>query len=131
MRNWIYLILLMLCSCSPGSIKDCRFEANGVVKDLVADLRKISSKDDLIKYSRPIQKKFSKLVDLMIVAQKYSHGELEDQEIISMDDQLLLEMKRLYQIDGIKEEMENLQRDSLLRLDSFDLSEKKKSNQYR
>lgn len=118
-----FLILVLLVGCNPTSQVEWRFEGEAATKELVSQLEKVESLEDLQREAPKIKKSIGKIVDLAIAAKKYqiSHPDMLEASFDSthISDLLKNEISRLYQIDGATGIMEELERDSLHRLDQF------------
>lgn len=123
----LLLILFFLTGCGPSSVEDCRREANGVMRSLVATLQDVQNQEDLREKGPKIEKDSEALVSLMIRIKKLQEkgGEVKESDNRMMSDRLLQEMQRIYQIDGARELMESYQREALLTLDADHQSKKK------
>lgn len=121
---WIWIFLLvMLSGCSPSSMEEYRFEGESLVRSLIEECQKIESKEDLLLEKPRLKKKFDKIVDLMIAARKFQVKHL-DSEIpvdlrLAASNALKEEFIRIYKIEGCQSLMEDIQRDSLHKLDLF------------
>ena len=125
MHRLIYCVFLLLfCGCGPSSSEDFRREGEAISRLIARDLKKLKSREELVQAEPLLKKRFSDLVDLMIEARKFQqkHPEeiaLEDLEHEVSDD-FLVELKRIYHLEGGREIIENCQREALIRLDSFE-----------
>ena len=94
------------------------------------DLQKIESREQLVKVVPRLKVHFEKLVDLMIEAKKFQ--ETAEEEFAPLPTQasekLLLELKRIYQLEAGGELIEKAQNEALLRLDRFEKSLQKKKS---
>ena len=127
----ILRLAIVLCGtflftgCSPTSLSEYRAEGEGYIKKLIEELIEIDSVSQLEEKEIRLKKRFSAITDLMIAAKKYQikHpndiGELTTWQL-EMSDALKKEMIRLYQIDGCASKLEEIQRDSLHKLDLFE-----------
>ena len=118
------LILFFLISgCSPNSLKEYQTEGEALAKLLISELREVESTADLLKRSAKVKKIFSQLTELMICAKTYQMKHPEEQGLDfsqrETSEILQRELMRIYQIDGCQDLMEDLQRESLHRLDLF------------
>ena len=117
-----FMLLLLLTACQPNSKQDFHSEGTSLAKTLIFDLREIHSKEDFLEIAPRVKKKIQKLTDLMILSVHYqTKHPSEREEIIDRrySDLLLEEFKRIYAMQGCREIMESLQRDSLHRLDAY------------
>jgi len=123
MRVYFFLILILLIGCDPGSMEEYRYEGESVSRLLCNDLVKIESTGDLKAQAPKLKKKFVQLTELMIKAKKHQLMHPEEVQIrevnMYLSDQLKMELMRLYQIEGCQMVIEDLQRESLHKLDLF------------
>ena len=119
------MVFLFLCTaCSPHSLEDFQHEGEAVSKQLIVELKKIETREDLLKALPRLKEKFEKLVDLMIEARKCQlEGDeyeiaVESNTLIS--EALAQEMKRIYRLEAGRELIEKAQKEALLRLDAFE-----------
>lgn len=123
--RYLPIILFFLASCSPTSLDDYHHEGEAVARSITSDLKKIHTKEEFLTKAPKLKKKFHKLVDLIISARKFQQGHsenhLENSFLLdtTVSDDLLAEMRRLYQIQGIREIMEEVQSGALNRLEIF------------
>ena len=118
------LILGLLCGCGPSSTDDFKQQGEAISRLITRDLKKVKSREELVKIVPLLKKRFSDLVDLMIEArkfqQKYPDALAAEELEPEMDDALLTELKRVYRLEGGREIIEDCQREALIRLDSFE-----------
>ena len=104
-------------------MQEYRYEGESIARSILYDLVDVHSKEDLILLTPSLKKKFSKLTDLMLIANKYHKNHSEDEENEEIDhrisDALKEQFIRIYQIDGCQEVMEEIQRDSVHRLNKL------------
>ena len=114
-------LCLVLCGCGPHSVADFQREGEAIARALTADLRGIERREDLIAASPKLKKHFNQLVALMVKARKYRQQHLEEEVLEPLyQEELVVELKRVYQIEGGRAIMEGVQREALLRLDGFE-----------
>jgi Tfp pilus assembly protein PilP len=122
-----YLLLFFLVSllgCSPNSLEDYHHEGQSIVKKLIEDLKPIQSREELELALPILKKRFEALVDVMIASMKFQdkhEGEFfeeKEEYAFSLDDELLEELKRVYQLEKGRELIEKAEREPLLRLDA-------------
>lgn len=117
---------LFLSSCSPNSQEDFQLETQAVCRILTEQLQTVKSRDELIDKMSGLKKNFNRLVDILIEARTYQteHPELvwNAAAVVQQDwsEALQGEMRRIYNLEGGKELIEEAQRPSLLRLDRFE-----------
>ncbi len=101
-------------------------EAQAVCRVLTEQLRNVKNRDELMDAMSGLKKSFNRLVDVLIEARAYqtAHPELvwNSASMVQQDwsEALQGEMRRIYDIEGGKELIEEAQRPSLLRLDRFE-----------
>ena len=126
MKYLLFLSLFCLIGCSPTSLDEYHYEGESVARQLLIDLEKVNSQEELISQSSKLKKRFSTIVDLVIAARKHQLKHPDD-EITTMEhtisDLLKNEFTRIYQIEGCQGIMESMQRESLHRLDRFNNKE--------
>lgn len=127
MKQLFLILTLILMGCSPANTQDCQREAAGIMRSLAASLKKVQTREDLIGQGHKIKKEMNKLVQIMVRIKKLQEksGPVLVEADRAASDLLLLEMKRIYKIEGIRELMETYQREALLELDAFDQSRRK------
>jgi hypothetical protein len=110
---WIWLCLF--CSCSPTSLSDLRCEAEGEMKQLTIELKEIYSNEDLEKRAKRVKKRFNQLARLLVATRNFE----DDSSFQSLAaEALFVELARLYEIPGMREQIESLQREAVHILDS-------------
>lgn len=117
-------LLLCLAGCSPQTLEDFHHEGQGLTKTLIEDLKPIQCREELEEALPLLRKRFEAFVDLMIEASEFQAkrpGEYFEELgfSYSLDDELLEEMKRIYELEKGRELIEKAQREPLLRLDSY------------
>lgn len=120
MRRYLF-VLLILTGCGPSTPEEYRSEGESILRHLQSDLNKVESLVDLKVRAPRIKKKFTELTELMIRIKKtqltYPADWVQQPLNTYLSDQLKTEFIRIYQIDGCQKLMEDLQRESLHRLD--------------
>lgn len=125
-RALLFFVFLFFSSCSPHSLEDFQHEGEAHLRILCRELNKIDSREVLAQAEPRLKKIFNRLVDLMIEARKYQREHPEEQ--ISegalcdhfLNEALMLELKRVYQLEGAREIVESAQKEALIRLDAFE-----------
>ena len=112
-KIWLLSLLLILAGCSEGF----HHTGEGVSRELVFKLKEIDRYEDLLEQEDALEKKFQKLVDVMIAARK---GGALAAPMGPYAEALQQELIRIYQIEGACEIIERAQREALIRLDAFD-----------
>jgi hypothetical protein len=110
MRRTLYFIIVAsLCSCQPQSYEDFREKGRSKTRSLIAELKHVRTKDQLIVHEPKIQKGFANLAELMEEARHFrsSHPDLEPPPLTGEDkelsDQLRLEILRVSRLEGGRE----------------------------
>jgi len=128
MRRWLCLLLLLV-GCSPTSKEDFQYEGEAICRQLVEELKKVQSREELIKAAPKLKGRFNELVDLMIEARVYEQQHEEEFDVIPQasetSQQLLTELKRVYQLEAGRETIEKAQKEALLKLDAYEARRKK------
>lgn len=121
--RYFCLLFLFLVACSPSTLSEWRVEGVSIVRDLVEELDSISTLKELEAKKISIKKKYNQLVNVMIEANKYEEeeGDLLPESFYS--DALRDQYLRLYEIEGAKKLLFEIQKDSLHKLD-MDFSKK-------
>jgi hypothetical protein len=115
MRNWAFIFLAGLVSCSPCSFDELRCDGEAETKKFTDELRKIQTKDDLSRSLPKIKKRFNKIAGILIELAEYQK---KDPEPISRaGDELFIEMARIYEIPGGREAIESCQSEAVHSLD--------------
>jgi hypothetical protein len=110
------LILLFLVACSPTSIKDLRLEGEAETKKLAFELRKMETKEELIRAVPKLKKRFNRIADLLIQAHEFRKEEISKEPTLASEE-LFIELARLYEIPGAKEVIEGAQKEAVSKLD--------------
>ncbi len=123
----LFCVLIFLSSCSSSHLEDCRERGREVTKILLSELKEIKKKEDLSAKAATLKSLFNELVDRMIEGReilKKSQGIEEIKEFSRKDlilsQELRMELKRIYQIEGGRECIEKFQEGALLRLDAYE-----------
>lgn len=124
MQRLFLIFFLFLASCSPSTLSEWRVEGVSIVKDLVEEFKSIETLSDLKSHKRTIQKKYSKLVEVMIEASSYQEGDETLRPESFYSDALKAQYLRIYEIEGGRELLFEIQKESLHKLDQFVRSKK-------
>ncbi|MCH9620850.1 MAG: hypothetical protein S4CHLAM20_02560 [Chlamydiia bacterium] len=124
MRTYFLISLLFLASCSPSTLSEWRVEGVSVVKDLVEELKTIDSLTALENKKSSIKKKYSKLLNIMIEADNYDEDESTLRPESFYSNALREQYIRLYEIEGARELLFEIQKESLHKLDLHTRSKK-------
>ncbi len=105
-------------------MEEYRREGEALSRKFTEQLQQIETREDLVKALPEIRKRYDEIADLMIEVDEFKEehfGEAIDawyptDDLVS--EALMIEMKRIYRLEGARELMENAQRESLFRLDA-------------
>jgi hypothetical protein len=117
MKTYFIIFLLFLVSCSPSTLSEWRVEGVSVIRDLVEELKEVPDLKSLEGKKATIKKKYSKLVYIMIEAEKYEEEENTFLPESFYSDALKAQYIRLYEIEGCRELLFQMQKESLHKLD--------------
>jgi hypothetical protein len=125
--RFLYLFALVgfLLSCSPQSIDEFQEEGEGIVRSLIHDLQEITTQEELLAASNQLQSNFNRLVSVMIAAEEHVKAFPEQNQLCAtgynreLNEQLRLELHRIYKIKGGKKLIEKTQEKALHRLDIY------------
>ena len=107
-------VLSIFSSCS--NLKKEERKSYEKMHDLVSIFEEIETKEDVIGHSIQLKRAFLELVDL-IDEFKNEKKEVSHPILDKESDKLLFHMKRVYEIEGAKELIEEYQKMALLKLD--------------
>ncbi len=111
----IFLVFCYAASCSPSNLQELRCEGEGEVKKLVAELKKIETREDFEKSAKKLRKHFHRIADLLIKARGFPEGgELPPE--MALSDELFIELARIYEIAGGRAMVEKSQEEAVRRL---------------
>ena len=113
-----FLIFCFLVSCSPSTLSEWRVEGVSVVRDLVEELEQVATLVDLERRKASIKKKYNRLVQIMIEAEKYDEEDAL-RPFSFFSNALRDQYVRIYQIDGGKEFLFEVQKEGLHKLDLY------------
>ena len=119
--NLLFLILFFFVSCSPRSYEDFRYEGEAVARSIAQDLKAVRTKEDLEKILPRLRKKFQKLADLIVALRKFRQEQPPEEACYSAyeakaNEELHSEIRRIYQMPGARQLMEQAQRDALTQI---------------
>jgi hypothetical protein len=120
----LFFSLILLIGCAPSSSQEFRQEGEALCRSLAKDLQKVDSREDLIKMTPLLKKRFLQVAELMMQARAFQRkhaGEamVEDHGDLLASEVLMMEMKRIYMIEGARKIMEDTQREALFTLDAY------------
>ena len=134
MRTFCLLSLAaLLVGCGPDTLQEYRQEGQATTRNLIREMRSISSREQLVDAVDRLEALFDELADVMIGARERQDEELRDAPLplTDRDHQLSAALKaeidRLYQIEGGRDLVEAAQRDALSRLDAFEYRRSRRS----
>ena len=112
--------LLFFVACSPSSLEDFRYEGESICKDLTQELKKIETSQQLIVKAPKLKTYFDKLVVVIIQAKKFQKEHEGENSIMDGKSQvsqnLLGELRRIYELEGGRELMEKIEQEALIKL---------------
>lgn len=123
MRQGLFLLfLLSLGGCAPSSLDDFQQEGDALCRQMIEQLQKIHTREDLLKAVPLLGVRFDAMVELMIQARLYQQKHPDDESFYESkwSDSLRDELLRLYTLEGGRDLIERAQREPLLRLDAFE-----------
>lgn len=119
-------VLLVVGGCSPSSLQDFRQEGRRLNRELLAELQKLHTRQEVQQAAPILQQHYQEIVQLMIAARDFQQQHPDD-PIPELDEtdqqlsrQLMNELNRLYRIEGVREIIEKAQEPALSRLDAFE-----------
>jgi GTP1/Obg family GTP-binding protein len=124
MRVFFFLGCLILTACAPTSLDEYRREGEALCRRFTEDLQKIETREDLVKELPKIKRFYEEIADLMIEVKNFKEAHLgEATDTWSTPDDLasetlMIELKRVYRLEGAKELLEGVQRETYFRLDA-------------
>jgi hypothetical protein len=133
MRQLVFFFgILVLCGCSPSSSQDFQKEGESLCRKLVVALQKVENTEDLQVMIPFFKKQFQALVTLIIQQRQFQDKFPEDEALeipianAGVNELLVIELQRIYQIEKGREIIEKAQKDALNRLDAFEKERKKR-----
>ena len=119
MKRYFLVPLLFLAACRPSTLSEWRVEGISIVRDLVEELEGISSLEEVEAKKGSLKKKYNALVYVMMEASSYEEEEGEIVPDSFYSDALRQQYLRLYEIEGGRAALFEIQRESLHDLDKF------------
>lgn len=105
-------------------------EGEAVCREITDELKNVQTREELAKAVPKLKTKFNKLVELMIDARTFQQESEEAFDPMAVKTEagqaLLVELKRVYQIEAGRDNIEKAQREALLKLDAFERKKKLK-----
>lgn len=120
--KYLLCALCFLTACAPSNLSDLRWEAEGEMKKLTAELKKIESTEDVQKSSKKLKKHFNRIADLLLEARNFPLNQDEFPEALPAGEELFAELARIYEIPGARASVEAAQNEAVRRLDANQLS---------
>ena len=126
---FLIFIAFLLASCRGPSPEYYQEKGRRITSELIREVQKIESVDDLIQKGARFKVLYEELVDLIIESRSYQRKhhvtwESEEEDSI-LSDELKFELMRIYKLPGAKQLMEKYQLPALIRLDAFEKKETK------
>ena len=117
--QYVVLIFLILFGCGPSSPKGFQAEGEAKCRELVFLLERVETRDDLLSIEPTLKKKFNEMANLLLAAEKYlqKHPNAKGLGANTYNDDLLYELKRIYEISEGREIIERAQKKPLIFLD--------------
>ncbi len=110
------ILLLLLVSCTQGSLDSLQQEAEGISKNITHQLKQVKTARDLQQLSPGLKKQFNKLADVMIAAREKASDEQIGERHRQSSIELRSEMQRVCQLPGGRALIEKCQEEALCRL---------------
>jgi hypothetical protein len=124
--KWIgtLVLLAVMAGCSPSSSEEFRQEGEALCRSLTKELQQVNTRDDLVKMTPLLKKRFSQFAGLVMAARAFQRehaGEAmpEHEGDFLSSEVLMEEMKRIYTIEGGRKIIEDAQREALFALDGY------------
>ena len=116
----LFFLMLICVGCGPNTAEEYQSEGERIAKRILVQLERVESLADIKREGPKLRQEFWQLTTLMITARE--HGIAHPEESVSqgrgeISEALKQEMMRVYRLEGCQEAMEELQRESLHRLD--------------
>ena len=121
-KKALFGALLIFTGCAPSTIEEYRREGEAICRSFTHELQKIESREDLVRASPKIKQHYEQIAQIVIEAQNFKNehsGEAVDpfhSTDMLASEELMMELKRIYRMEGGKELMENAQKEALFRL---------------
>jgi hypothetical protein len=121
-QRFFLLAFLLLSGCAPNSLDDFQQEGDALCRQMIEQLQKVHTREQLLKAVSLLELRFDAMVDLMIQARLYQQEHPNDESFYESiwSDSLRDELLRLYALEGGRDLIERAQREPLLRLDAFE-----------
>jgi hypothetical protein len=128
----LFLLCLILSSCSSKSEEYFLRRGNELALQLIEELGDVFDIDDLIDKQPHLRRIFNEQADLIIEARKWQINHKEvwslDQKSSLLSQELEMEIKRVYAIPVARELLEEYQSSALERIDAFEKKQAMKKN---
>lgn len=105
MNLWIIFLLLLFSGCREDSSQALREQGRAKTRSLIAELKKIRSKDQLVAEEPKLQDYFAEFLQLIEEADELEPSQIPPLEPVDheLSDALRLELLRIVRIDGGKD----------------------------
>lgn len=120
--KYLFCASAFLTACAPANLSDLRYEAEGEMKKLTVELKKIESSEDVQKSAKRLKKQFNRIADLLLQARNFPLSQEEIPESSPAGEELFAELARIYEIPGARASIEAAQNEAIRRLDREHLS---------
>lgn len=115
----VIFLLFLLVACGGSPIERAQSKGEGVTRALLKEFQKIHCRKDILEREGRLKRLFQELVttilevDAVAIESQEEAQRGENRYSQALQDELI----RLYQIDGVREIVEDCQREALYRLD--------------
>lgn len=136
-RLLILSTCLLLASCSPSSFEEFQTEGEALTRQIIEELQKVQTTEQLLASAPRLKKRFSTLVELMIEAREFQEAHPEEwsgEKTLpegTFNELLMIELERVHKLERGKEIVEGAQREALHRLDAYELNLKRRKEKLR
>ncbi len=121
----LIFIIFSMGACGYNSSEEFQEEGEAIMSTLIKELHQINRREELLVAQDRLERYFEKLADLMIMAQKFHNNPVLKKNVLStplsdLNEQLRIELARIYQIDGGRLLIEKIQYKALQKLVLFE-----------
>ncbi len=117
-------VFFLAASCTSPSLQEYRKKAENASRFFQEELSYIQTREELVARLPKIQQYYEEIVDLLIEVHRFEKKQGEDfiqaadERDFLASEALMIEIERIYQLEGGKELMEKAQKEALFRLDA-------------
>ena len=119
MRVFFLIMIVLIVGCAPSSQAEWSLEGVCKVRDLIEELEKIKDVKDLYFKRHKLKKTYNKLVEIMIAADSYEKEDFILGKKNFYNDTLRKQYLRIYEMEGGREMLIKIQKESLHKLDRY------------